>query len=668
MREKGRSRGRKRGGDRGRSGEGMRGRSRARGSRRDSQSERTLRRNSGARSWFNARGLQRDPGATLGRGGGRDASTQRDDKRSATKFVPYLRRRSPRKRSAGNRRRQGGARRGRDNRDTRTGPINMPSPPMTGRPQGNHCSRLGSRKVYWADRHGGHPYTPLEDRASSPRPFTSASRQDSSISLQQTGKNLPSASWTPHGIGPRTYKEAMLSSATPTSTHERTHHKPAYLRAATKRCFRCLSSDHLVRYCRDPVRCSRCSRTGHRARLCPSRQQQLHRPSMQRYRGFRPVSLKAFIPLSEDFHIRHNQCKNAVLADVTGRSNLGHFPQATIAADLAARFGGFPTDFLVATYRPRDYVIILPEWVNSDSLTNCGLLRLHHCRLNCFPWDPNQHAEHTRLSYKAWIKIMNLPFECWSSSLVSAIVGGFGRFLHADDNSVNILDMTGFRCQVAVLDLADIPEHLTISLGDVVVTVPVRIENTAQFGGNDHGIPFVGGGPSEGGDQTDPQGSRLARRIALVELRGASSDSREGARTGESDTWNSEELRDRRRSVQGTPAQGAMPSLTPSTKTYAIHGGGPSGGSDDALCPAVPNGSNAVAPRAALRKELEETANRTLLPCKTRTIPPVALSNSCRFWTRTVTTPLFGCSIELGDEPFGLLMMEKGAARGPRTL
>ncbi len=150
--------------------------------------------------------------------------------------------------------------------------------------------------------------------------------------------------------------------------------------------------------------------------------------------------------MSEDYHKRHNQCKSAVLADVIGRSNLGHFPQAIIAADLAARFGGFSIDFLVATYQERDYVILLPEWVNPEALINCGLTRLHHCRIRCFPWDPNQNAEYTRLSYKAQIKIINLPFECWSSSHVSAIVGGFGRFLRADDNSTNILDMTGFRC------------------------------------------------------------------------------------------------------------------------------------------------------------------------------------------------------------------------------
>ncbi len=103
-----------------------------------------------------------------------------------------------------------------------------------------------------------------------------------------------------------------------------------------------------------------------------------------------------------------------MLADVIGRSNLGHFPQETIAGDLAARFSGFSTDFLVAKFRERDYVILLPDWVRPENLVCNSLIRLSHCTLQCYTWEPYRHASRSRLVYKAWIKIDNLPFECWS--------------------------------------------------------------------------------------------------------------------------------------------------------------------------------------------------------------------------------------------------------------
>ncbi len=207
--------------------------------------------------------------------------------------------------------------------------------------------------------------------------------------------------------------------------------------------------------------------------------------------GFRPHQLKAFIPLSEDFHKRQQQCHRVVLADVIGQASLGHFPQGTIASDLALCFGGLSTDFLVAAFHERDYVIMLPQWVRPDTLINNGLITLSHCQLRCVPWDPLRYATPSFLTYKAWIRLVNLPFECWSAHKVSTIVCGFGRFIKADDNSSNMVDMMWYRCLIAVDDLADIPEHLAITLGDVTVTVLVQIDNTAPFGGDDRGIPFT---------------------------------------------------------------------------------------------------------------------------------------------------------------------------------
>lgn len=55
-------------------------------------------------------------------------------------------------------------------------------------------------------------------------------------------------------------------------------------------------------------------------------------------------------------------------------------------------------------------------------------------------------------------------------------------------------------------DPVDIPENLSLTMGDLIVSVEVQLESTAPFGGDDHGIPFAGGNPNKGGDQTDPLG------------------------------------------------------------------------------------------------------------------------------------------------------------------
>ncbi len=91
---------------------------------------------------------------------------------------------------------------------------------------------------------------------------------------------------------------------------------------------------------------------------------------------------------------------------------------------------------------------------------------------------------------------------------------------------------------------------LQITLGDIVLLVNVQIERIAPFGGDDISIPFAGGDPNEGGDQTNPLGRRLAKRVNLQDGGANNTDSTEGHDTGNSDTWNSSELRDRYRNCR----------------------------------------------------------------------------------------------------------------------
>lgn len=46
---------------------------------------------------------------------------------------------------------------------------------------------------------------------------------------------------------------------------------PGYKNSFTSRCFRCLSKDHKLSSCRDPLRCLTCRRSGHLARDCPDK-------------------------------------------------------------------------------------------------------------------------------------------------------------------------------------------------------------------------------------------------------------------------------------------------------------------------------------------------------------------------------------------------------------
>lgn len=69
----------------------------------------------------------------------------------------------------------------------------------------------------------------------------------------------------PSGMVRQPYLNAVLTPGRP-ATPVRKALKPL---PKTNTCFRCLSTDHFVRDCRDPVRCRRCHRSGHRQPDCP---------------------------------------------------------------------------------------------------------------------------------------------------------------------------------------------------------------------------------------------------------------------------------------------------------------------------------------------------------------------------------------------------------------
>nr|CAD1829315.1 unnamed protein product [Ananas comosus var. bracteatus] len=253
---------------------------------------------------------------------------------------------------------------------------------------------------------------------------------------------------TPHQK--KTYREALLSPPPLSQPYIPQKASPS-LSSKSGRfsfkgwCFRCLGKNHLASHCRDPFWCTRCFKSGHKARLC------VNRLLMNVYWAMRacPAYLSAFIPLSDDFF------------GVIPPANLGHFPQDAIANGLASRFGGYPTDF----------VIFLPEWVPSDHLIHMDVLNLGELRLRCFPWDLYRGARRPPLPYKVWIQLVSLLYECWCSRTVAALVGGFSRFIRADDFSARMVDLSGYRYLIAVNHFFDILENLEITFGDLSISV-----------------------------------------------------------------------------------------------------------------------------------------------------------------------------------------------------
>lgn len=164
--------------------------------------------------------------------------------------------------------------------------------------------------------------------------------------------------------------------------------------------------------CSDPIRCLRCWKTGRRASNCGGKSvrkvAEINRAA--HHRGCVPLG-KVYIPYTEEYLRRVELRRNAILADVIQQANLGLDPITSIKSALASRFGGYTDDFAVARCRDRDFAIFLPEWVPTTVLTRREILTLNCFWLRCFPWGNYRNARPYCAQFRAWIRLINLPFE-----------------------------------------------------------------------------------------------------------------------------------------------------------------------------------------------------------------------------------------------------------------
>nr|CAD1832685.1 unnamed protein product [Ananas comosus var. bracteatus] len=93
------------------------------------------------------------------------------------------------------------------------------------------------------------------------------------------------------------------------------------------------------------------------------------------------------------------------------------------------------------------------------------------------PLGTMQQRKTHRVTFCAWIRLINLPFECWTVARVAALVSGFGRFEKADATTKAVTDLRAFRCQITLDSLTDIPQNLSIVLREEVFSIIVHLES-----------------------------------------------------------------------------------------------------------------------------------------------------------------------------------------------
>lgn len=138
---------------------------------------------------------------------------------------------------------------------------------------------------------------------------------------------------------------------------------------------------------------------------------------------------KLYVSYTDEYLWRIQMRRNAILANVIQLANLGPDPVSFVENSLASRFGEYTEDFAVARCRERDFAIFLPKWVPASVLVRREVLTLNDVWIRCFTWGHYRYARPHRTRLRAWIRLINLPFEIWTVARVATLLSGFGRFI-----------------------------------------------------------------------------------------------------------------------------------------------------------------------------------------------------------------------------------------------
>lgn len=143
---------------------------------------------------------------------------------------------------------------------------------------------------------------------------------------------------------------------------------------------------------------------------------------------------------------------------------------------------------------------------------------------------------------------------------MAGLVGGFGRFIRADDFTSRMVDLSGYRCLVAVNHLSDIPENLELVFGDLGISVLIQLERWARSDDDPRYSHHI-----DRTDEHDPL-ARPPGQPSIGSARGRCSSNRDSTHSDAS--WNSSEIRDRRRACSPTAGRPQLLRLAPSVSPH----------------------------------------------------------------------------------------------------
>lgn len=266
--------------------------------------------------------------------------------------------------------------------------------------------------------------------------------------------------------------------------------RPALTELLRGKCLRCLTGDHLVADCRDPVRCLRCKRYGHKARACrasnPPRRAhgQAPPPPLQRPPSLDQASYpelpRRAMAQSGDPALRPEETSAVAASNSAMDEELERLSTCAVVASLfsdkddvapehikkavCSRLGVRPADVKVTRHRPEDFLLDFTFPRHREATLALKRLSMSNLDVRIKPWRVLPYGDNCELRHHVRLCLEGIPAHAWNESIAKRAVAWACDLDYVDTRSLR-RDDTGALCLWAwTHNPSDIPKVTWLTL------------------------------------------------------------------------------------------------------------------------------------------------------------------------------------------------------------
>lgn len=281
-----------------------------------------------------------------------------------------------------------------------------------------------------------------------------------------------------------------------------------YTKFNMNKCFRCLSADHKVAQCREPIRCHKCYNLGHYSYRCnikkpPTPQPkptpnthftnptttyaqavnqpkemngELYDEDLEPFWDERPEEEEVFLPPHEALRPVNMYLERSAWIGL----QIGVYSPAFLEAvkrTLSHIHGGTASSYRIEKVSRNKYLLIFRDQQMRDIAVQERPYAIPAlgAQFTLFSWKPTDGFQYNPPRYETWVRLIDVPLHMWNDEEITRLTVKLGTIKSIMAYGLNVRQLEHITIHMATRHPRHIPKWLRVRMGDYGKRVRVKL-------------------------------------------------------------------------------------------------------------------------------------------------------------------------------------------------